>query len=209
MAARLGCQQVDGGGVLGDGRAPCQDRGRGVRGRTIESALLGHRASRFSVAWVTAVWGCRRGGGCQPGQREGADQEAEVAQCDVVVVTDAEEIDDDAEQPRRDHVGADGGTHRHQDSRQDLDHADGQHGLVGGPGDQVVDPRRQVLLPVGEEIEELVEAEGDGGDGEDRAQQQERLTGTGGIDLALGVGRGEEAGDSHGFDLSKRGVLER
>ena len=73
-------------------------------------------------------------------------------------------------------LGRDG----HQNTGQDLDHPDGQHGLVGRAGDQVVDPGRQVPLPVGEDVEELVQTERDGGDGEDRAQQQERLAGTAG-----------------------------
>ena len=48
-------------------------------------------------------------------------------------------------------------------------------------GDEVVDPRRQVLLPVREDVEELVQAEGDGGDREDGAQQHERLAGARGV----------------------------
>ena len=48
----------------------------------------------------------------------------------------------------------------------DLDDPDGDHGLVGVAGDEVVDLGSEVDLPVHEPVEELVEAEEDGGDGE-------------------------------------------
>jgi hypothetical protein len=60
----------------------------------------------------------------------------------------------------------------------------------------VVDPRSQVAGPVGEQVGELVQAEGDRRDREDGAEQQERLP--------SGVGCGDRAGvragqvDGHG-----------
>ncbi|HEX2299940.1 MAG TPA: helix-turn-helix domain-containing protein, partial [Pseudonocardiaceae bacterium] len=66
---------------------------------------------------------------------------------------------------------------------EDLHHADREHRLVGGAGDQPVDLRGEVALPVGEQPEELVQPEQHRRHRENGAQQQERLpSGRGGVD---------------------------
>ena len=73
----------------------------------------------------------------------------------------------------------------------DLDHADDEHRVVSITGDDVVDPGREVLLPVGEQPGELVQAERDGRDREDGAQQQEGA-------VRADVGPGLGCGGDHG-----------
>ena len=54
----------------------------------------------------------------------------------------------------------------------DLDYADEQHRGVRGARHQVVDPGGEVVLPVGQQVRELVEAERDRRDREDGARQE-------------------------------------
>src|SRR3546814_10386187 len=61
----------------------------------------------------------------------------------------------------------------HTDAGDDFDGPHGQHRLVGGARNQVVDPGREIVLPVGEQSRELVEAEGYRRNGADGAQQHE------------------------------------
>ena len=80
-------------------------------------------------------------------------------------------------QPGGHDVAADPGEHRDQQPGDDLHHADGEHCLVRGAGNQVVDLGGQVLLPVGEQSDELVQPEQDRRHREHGAQQQEGLVG--------------------------------
>ena len=80
-------------------------------------------------------------------------------------------------EPGGDDVGAVAGLERDDDAGHDLDHSDQVHRGRGAAGDDVVDPGRQVDLPVDQDVEELVEAEDDRRDGEGDPQQQERLVG--------------------------------
>ena len=86
-----------------------------------------------------------------------------------------------------DDVAADAGADGDEHAGGDLDDADHQHGLVGVAGHEVVDPRSEVLVPVGQHLDELVEAERDRRDREDGAEQEERLV------LVVACGRGERA----------------
>jgi len=118
-----------------------------------------------------------RGG--QLGEGERADEQAEVAQRDVVVVAHRHQVDDDAGEPQRDDVPADPRGQRHEHAGHDLDDADEQHRVVGGAGDDVVDPGSEVVLPVGQPAGELVQAERDRRHGEHRAEQEVGALGAG------------------------------
>ena len=114
-------------------------------------------------------------GGGQAGQGERPDQQPEVAEGDVVEVGLQQQVDDDAGEPGGDQVATESWPDGDHESGDDLDDADGEHGLVGVAGNEVVDLGREVLLPVDEPVEELVETEQDRCDGEADAQQGERL----------------------------------
>src|SRR4051794_12108593 len=68
---------------------------------------------------------------CQPGEAQRSQQQSEVAQCDVVVVAEHDEVDDDARQPRGDEVSAELRAHGHDETGDDLDDTHDQHCLVG------------------------------------------------------------------------------
>ncbi|CDZ89726.1 hypothetical protein RHRU231_550012 [Rhodococcus ruber] len=139
-------------------------------------------------------------GGSQPGQGEGGDRQSDVAQCDVEVAAQGEQIDDDAEQPCGDDVAADRRPDRDEDAGEDLDRSHREHGLVGGAGDDVVDPGGEIALPLGEQVRELVEAEGDRSDGEDGPEEDECLAGS---DVGVGAGvRGRGGGEGGGAHRS-------
>ena len=78
-------------------------------------------------------------------------------------------------EPGGDEVAAEPRTDRDDEPGDDLDHADGEHRLVGVARDEVVDLGGEVDRPVDEPVQELVEAEQDRGDGEADAQQGEGL----------------------------------
>src|SRR4051812_33594877 len=61
----------------------------------------------------------------QPPQCESADEQAEVAQRNVVVVAQNQQVDDDSGQPGGHDDGAVAWPDRHEEPGQDLDHADG------------------------------------------------------------------------------------
>lgn len=140
------------------------------------SRQVGARLDRAVGRGASACPGITR----EPGQGQRADQESEVTQGDVVVVAHRDEVHDDAEQPQGDHIGPELRTQGDQHAGADLDDAHQQHRIVGGARDQVVDPGGEVLIPVGEQSGELVQAERDRRDRKDRTQQQERLVATGG-----------------------------
>src|SRR3954471_12048238 len=66
----------------------------------------------------------RREGGGEASQRECAEEQAEVAQGDVVVVGHQEQVDDDAAEPRGHEVAAEARTEGHDEAGDDLDGAD-------------------------------------------------------------------------------------
>ena len=112
----------------------------------------------------------------QSAEREGADQQAEVAQRDVGVAADEQQADDDAAEPAGDEQAAEARHDGHDEAGDDLDRADDVHGGLGAAGNQVVELRREVLGPVVDHhLGELVEAEQDRRDDEGDPQQQERL----------------------------------
>ena len=129
----------------------------------------------------------------QARERQRAEQQAEVAQGDVAVAADEQQADDDAAQPSGDEQTAEARRGEDDDARDDLDHADEVHGVLGRAGQDVVELGGQVLRPVvGEDLGELVEAEQDRRDGEGDPQQQERLRGgiaAQRIGLGSGIGR--------------------
>jgi len=59
------------------------------------------------------------------------------------VAAEEQEVGDDAEQPAGDEVATEPGAQGHDDTGDDLDHTDGQHGLVGVARNEVVELRRQ------------------------------------------------------------------
>ena len=137
--------------------------------------------------------------GGEPGQGQGGQQQAEVAQGDVVVVAEQQQVADDAGQPGGDQVAADLGPDGHDQPGDDLDDADGQHRARGAAGDQAVDGRCQVGGPVGQQVGELVQAEQDRGDDEPGPQDQVGLVG--------GVARGRTCGREGGAVTVAMGFL--
>ena len=94
---------------------------------------------------------------------ERGEQETEVAQGDVVEVADQQQVGDDPGQPGGDQVAAEAGTEGDDESGDDLDRAYAVHEGVGLGVEQVGELGCQVLVPVDEDVGELVEAEQDRG----------------------------------------------
>src|SRR5215216_1649269 len=115
----------------------------------------GHEYSALAESQRRVVHG---GEACQG---EGGEHEPEVAQCDVVVAGEGEQVDDDPGQPARDDVGAVARLERDEHAGDDLDGADEVHEVLAGAGGDVVDPGGEVDRPVDQDVEELVEAERD------------------------------------------------
>src|SRR5690606_21134745 len=111
----------------------------------------------------------------QPGERDRAEQQPEVAQGDVVVVRDGQQIHDDAGQPARDQPAPESRCHGHDDTGQDLDHSHHVHGCLGVARHDAVDPRGEVPGPVDEQIGELVQPEQDRRHDEARPKDHVRL----------------------------------
>ena len=134
--------------------------------------------------------GGRREGGCEAGQGERAEHQAEVAQGDVAVAADDQEVDDDAAEPGGDEQPAEARADGDDEAGGDLDDADDVHRVGGVAGDEVVERGREVARPVvGEDAGELVEPEQDRRDGERDPQQHEGLgDGVAPQDVARGSG---------------------
>ena len=98
-----------------------------------------------------------RADGSEPPEHECGSHQAEVADGDVVVLAVAEQVDDDAGQPRGDDVGGVARLHQHEDAGEDLDAADAVHHLLRRAGQDVVDPVGKVFGPVDEPVEVLVD----------------------------------------------------
>src|SRR5665213_2421664 len=113
--------------------------------------------------------------GRQAGERDGGEQEAEIAEGHVVEARDEEQVDDDATQPCSDQVRAVARLKRDDKASDDFDHADEVHELVGGAWKDVVQARSEVDVPIHQDVEELVQPEENWGGGEGRAQYPERL----------------------------------
>ena len=74
----------------------------------------------------------------QAGERDGAHQQTEVAQRDVVEAGHGDQVENDAGQPGRHDPGADTRRDRDQHAGRDLDHSHDVHALVGATGKQMV-----------------------------------------------------------------------
>ena len=148
--------------------AVCIQRGSARAGRQAGGGFRVHRHSLPGAPRLVVVRG-------EPRQRERAEQEAEVAQRDVVVARERQQGDDDAAQPGRHHVGAVAGLERHREPGHDLHGAHDVHEVLPAARRDVVDPRREVDRPVHQHVEELVEAERDRRDGERQPHDRERL----------------------------------
>jgi len=112
----------------------------------------------------------------QPGERERTEHQPEVAQRDVAVAADEQQVDDDAAEPAGDQQAAVSRSNRDHETGDDLDDADDVHRVVGVAGQDAVELAREVARPViGEHLGELVQAEQDRRDGEGDPQKQERL----------------------------------
>lgn len=72
-----------------------------------------------------------------------------------------EQVDKDAEQPSRDHEGADSWRQGHDQPGGDLNAADDVHPVLAAAGNDVVHPLGQVVRPLDGPVEELVGAEED------------------------------------------------
>src|SRR6185312_6651789 len=86
-----------------------------------------------------------------------------------------QQVDDDPGQPGGDQVGAVARLDQDDQPGDDLHHAHQVHEVGGGAGQQPVDPGSQILLPVDEDVEELVESEHDRRNGEPDPQEPEAL----------------------------------
>jgi hypothetical protein len=72
-------------------------------------------------------------------QRQRAEQQAEVAQRDVAVAADEQQVDDDAAEPAGDEQPAEARRDGDDEAGDDLDDADDVHGVGGAAGDDVVE----------------------------------------------------------------------
>src|SRR3954454_5114971 len=77
-------------------------------------------------------------GARQTGQRQGAEQQAEVAQGDVAVAADGEQREKDPGQPAGDDEAADAWRDEDDEPGDDLDDAHDVHGVLGRAGQDVV-----------------------------------------------------------------------
>src|SRR5690606_11466272 len=136
-------------------------------------ATTGNWSGSSSPSWGrrAATAGSAPTSGGQARESERRDEQTEVAQGYVEVVAEEEQVDDDPREPGGDHVPTDLRSEGDQDTGHDLDDTDDEHGLVRRPGHQPVDLVRQVALPSGQHLDELVQPEQDRGDGEDGTQQ--------------------------------------
>src|SRR5829696_426544 len=93
----------------------------------------------------------------EPCQRERAERETEVAERHVEKAWNHEQISYDQQQPRRYDVCEDARLEGHPEPRHDLDHPDRHHQLVAVAARQIVDERREVLIPVHQQVKKFVE----------------------------------------------------
>ena len=98
-----------------------------------------------------------------------------------------QQVPDDRPKPQRHEIAAVVRLPRDERARDDLDHADREHERVRRDRQQAGDRRRQVLVPVHEEPEELVDTRDDGREHERDLQDAERLTRDVGADRHLGA----------------------
>jgi len=123
-----------------------------------------------------------RGYADQPTERQRAEAQPEVAQRDVVVRErvrrrDQQQVQDDAQQPRRHDVGEDARAEQHADTGDDLDDAGDEHERVSVPAEPAVHDRREVVVPVDQQVEELVRSCHDRRDDETDVQNLISLVG--------------------------------
>src|SRR5207249_2052446 len=60
-------------------------------------------------------------------ERQRAETKPKISQCDVIITTEHQQIDNDPDEPHRNHVCKDAGLEKDADAGDDLDYADGQH----------------------------------------------------------------------------------
>src|SRR5688500_3980564 len=106
--------------------------------RALSAALAPARpapmiARLFSRSTGISFRGAVERGG-EPGQRQRAEQQAEVAQGDVVEVSLHQQVHDDAAEPCGDEITAEPGSKGDDEPRDDLDDTDREHRLVGVAG---------------------------------------------------------------------------
>src|SRR3954447_4315306 len=123
------------------------------------------RALRGSLR-TSVHCGAGEGAG-KPREGERAEHQAEVAQGNVAVAADQQQVQDDAAEPGRHEVSAEARAHENHQPGGDLDDPDHVHGVGRGAGDDVVELAREVAGPlVREHVRELVETEQDRRGGE-------------------------------------------
>src|SRR5436309_2820866 len=93
----------------------------------------------------------------EPGEGQGAERQAEVAQGNIVEAWNQQQVQDDAPEPQGDDAGTDLGPESDQNPGGDFDDADHEHEGVGGEGQDLRDQGREVLVPVDEQVEKLVQ----------------------------------------------------
>src|SRR5882757_8036049 len=84
----------------------------------------------------------------QPCQGEGSQGESEVAERDIEVAGDQEQVEDDATEPGGDDVAAEAGAQPDEHAGRHLDDADDQHEGVTREGEHPLHERREILVPV-------------------------------------------------------------
>src|SRR5581483_7387553 len=101
----------------------------------------------------------------------------EVPQSNVIVAGDEEQIHDDPGEPGGHQVTAEAGPQGNHQAGHDLDDADDEHRLMGVARHDVVDDGGKILVPVDENVEELVQPEQQRRDDEADAEEEVPLVG--------------------------------
>src|SRR5688572_2845789 len=111
----------------------------------------------------------------QTAEAQRTERQAEVAQRDVEVLAEQEQVGDDAPQPAHHDVRTDARYERHEHAGKDLDDTDAVHKGTSVDPEHVREDRREIDGPVGEQVEELIESRNDGSDDETGVQDAVRL----------------------------------
>src|SRR5947207_14200914 len=93
----------------------------------------------------------------QSAQSQSSQRQAEIAQRDVVVTGNGQEINDDKQQPKRDYVGKEPRFNKDPYARDDLDDTHDTHELMAMVTQDIVRDRGEVFIPVNEQMKELIE----------------------------------------------------
>lgn len=111
----------------------------------------------------------------QTREGEGAEAETEVAEHEVQISARDHEVSHDSDEPDGDQVPAEPRTPRDDQACDDLDHTDHHHECVRCDAERMAHGGSEVLVPVGEQVEELVEPGDDRRDREPETEDGERL----------------------------------